>query len=98
MTILNKLNVVSSTSVTQVSPLQQAQDVIEDLNRHPLADSGKNMPAAPQVAAVQTAQAESRRVASDSAQLLTADTISAVLVDGDEGSEAEEWDLLALDV
>jgi hypothetical protein len=61
------------------------------------ADAAKTE-VAPQVAAVQTAQAESRRVASDSAQLLTADTISAVLVDGDEGSEAEEWDLLALDV
>ena len=56
MTILNKLNAVSSTSVTQVSPLQQSQDIVEDLNRHPLADSGKNMPAAQQVAAMSEAR------------------------------------------
>ena len=46
MTILNKLNVVSSNSVTQVSPLQQARDVNESLVRHPIADNGNNVPAA----------------------------------------------------
>ena len=46
MTILNKLNVVISNSVTQVSPLQLSQDINADLARHPLADGGKHVPAA----------------------------------------------------
>ena len=56
MTILNKLNVVSSNSVTQISPLQQSQDINENLARHPLADNGKSMPAAQQVAALSEAR------------------------------------------
>lgn len=50
MTILNKLHVVSSNSVTQVSPLQQAQDTNENLPRHPLADAGNVLPAGANVA------------------------------------------------
>ena len=56
MTILNKLNVVSSNSVTQISPLQQAQDINEGLARHPVADGGKTMPAAEQLAAMSEAR------------------------------------------
>ncbi|MES2626583.1 MAG: flagellar protein FlaG [Pseudomonadota bacterium] len=57
MTILNKLNVVSSNSVTQISPLQQSQDINDGLARHPLADGGNSLPAAQQVASL----AEARR-------------------------------------
>lgn len=56
MTILNKLNVVSSNSVTQISPLQPSQDTNENLARHSSADGGKNMPPGQQVAAMSEAR------------------------------------------
>jgi flagellar protein FlaG len=56
VTILNKLNVVSSTSVTPVSPLQQMQDINAGLARHPLADGGKQLPAAQQAAILSEAR------------------------------------------
>ena len=57
MTILNKLNVVSSNSVTQISPLQKSQNTNEALVRHAFADGGNNRPAAEQP----TLQSEARK-------------------------------------
>ena len=57
MTILNKLNAVSSNSVTQISPAQQLQDSDQSLARHGFADGGKNLPVAQQLAA----QSEARK-------------------------------------
>lgn len=52
MTILNKLNVASSNAVTQISPLQQVQDINASLNRHPLADGGNALPVGVNIADV----------------------------------------------
>jgi hypothetical protein len=64
-----------------------------------MADAAK-ADSAPQVVAVQSAQADSRKVAAAPAQLLTASSISAVLAadDVEEAAEADEWDLLSLDI
>ena len=45
MTILNKLEAVSSNSVTPISALQKAQDISDDLARQTFADGGKSLPA-----------------------------------------------------
>jgi flagellar protein FlaG len=63
--ILNKLNVVSSNSVTQISPLQKFQDINASVGRHPVADGGKSMPAAEQLATIAEAR---RREVSDALQ------------------------------
>jgi hypothetical protein len=56
--------------------------------------------AAPQIVAAQSAQADSSKAASQSVQLLTSRSISAVLAsdDAEEAAEADEWELLALDI
>jgi len=50
VTIPNKLNVVSSTAVTQVSPLQQSHGINGNLPRHPLADGGNAVPVGANIA------------------------------------------------